>query len=135
MRDLPAIGAAPVPDRATRSITGLRDAFARTMGVLLLAGALVVWASVVGIVGTGAMPPLLLWSLAALLPVAGQGMWLRQPWGRVLWLVCVALHVAAIAGGFIAPGWAALALVFHATTVGLFLLLEAAYLVDKRRTR
>ena len=140
MRDMPAIGAAPDPDRATRTIAGLRTAFARTLALLLSAVTLVVWARIAGL----ALPALGLdvegtagWAfrlaLAFLLPLAVVGLWLSQPWGRVLWLASVAIHLVAMVGSGDLSGWALLAFVFHAVTLGLFVVIEAGVFADRRR--
>ena len=141
MRDMPAIGAAADPDRGTRALSGLRTAFSRIMAVVLFIFAIAVWGRIAGLPfgepfsAIDTAPRIWLGIFAALLPLAGQGLWLEHAWGRVLWLAAVALHVAAIANGWWPAGWSALALLFHAVTVGLFAALEIAALFDHRRRR
>lgn len=129
---------------ATRSMIAIIYVwFLRIMAVLSLTAALIYWAQLTGISNGGKLRfdvlethwRILKTVLSVILPAAGLGLWMTQPWGIVLWLAAMSIELAAfgIWTDLFEPR--PMVVITHGAAISVLCILTVALFIEKRRMR
>ncbi|MEO1398037.1 MAG: DUF6163 family protein [Pseudomonadota bacterium] len=131
------------PTGAAARLEWVMHAYLRVISLFFLALSIWVWASAVGFEGTGSAPfttmarPQQIYTTigAVLFPVVSVGLWSTLSWGRVVWALAIVFQVVGGLVYGVAPLLNDGLLLFHGTTIGLYLVLAAATLLRPNKPR